>query len=297
MYRPDATDLTVSKAKKIIKRIEDVRKSPLLVLVSSHMLDDRVAFELNNILRSIGKINSVDVLLESKGGNIDMAYKILTLLESYVGQVTVVVPFFAKSAATLISLGADKLILCKAGELGPIDPQVVDPQTGAYVPAHSIKEAMSFIEEVEDGLIRGTLSEKIPILLIGAYRGAEKSSRQYLDEILDRKSFDENKKNELLDLFTKRYFSHGYPMNRKFLTQNGIKVDEIDEKTEALFADLHMIWQQYLYSMDSRNAEDVLILQTKDTEHIYTPNVYQKTPDTPETDASERPQSKTDDAD
>ena len=244
VHDTDALDTVISESRDIIGQIEDVRRSTLLVLMSPHMLDDRVAFELASILRSTGQVERMDVLLESRGGSIDMAYKMLTLLESYAKRVTVVVPFFAKSAATLIALGVDNLALCKAGELGPIDPQVPDPQTGLYVPAHSVKETMSFIEELKDGVIRGILSEKIPILLIGAYRGAEKSSRQYLDEILDKRDIDEDKKRDLLHILTKRYFSHGYPMNRDFLTRNGIKLDEMGEDVEALFAGLHAVWRQ-----------------------------------------------------
>lgn len=245
--------------------------------MSPRILDEVVAFELNNILGRTGQIDKIDVLLDSKGGSIDTAYKILSLLGSYSRQVTVVVPFFAKSAATLIALGADNLVLCRSGELGPIDPQVVDPQTGMYVPAHSIKEAMSFIEEISDGITKASISDKIPLLLIGAYRGAEKTSMQYLDEILDKKGFDKDKKKELLHIFTKKYFSHGYPMSRDFLTRKGIKVDTIDEATEALFSKLHAIWQRHLHSIDQQCAQEFLILQTKEIEYTSMPNVSHET--------------------
>lgn len=269
-------ETTINKAKDVAKQIENTRKSTLLVLISPRTLDRVVAFELSDILRRMGQTDKLDVLLDSKGGNIDAAYKILLLLGSYSGQVTVVVPFFAKSAATLIALGADNLVLCKAGELGPIDPQVVDPQTGMYVPAHSIKEAMGFIEEIKDGITKVSISDRIPLLLIGAYRGAEKTSMQYLDEILDKKGFDEVRKDELIHLLTKRYFSHGYPMSRDFLIRNGIKIDKMDETTEALFADLHATWQRYLHSVDPRDVGGALILQTKEMERVIMPGARHK---------------------
>lgn len=269
------TDLkaTVGKAKRIIEKIEAAQKPTVLVVISPHTLDDWVAFKLNNVLRSMGNMERIDVLLESRGGSIDMAYKMLTLLGSYSGQVRVVVPFLAKSAAALIALGANNLVLCRAGELGPIDPQVVDPQTGAYVPAHSIKETMDFIAEIKDAVTRISLTEKIPLLLIGAYRGAEKTSRQYLDEILTKKGFDGDKKNELLEVFTKKFFSHGYPMNRDFLTRSGIHLDEIGEPIEAWFADLHATWQEYLHSINPQAAQNALILQTKEVESISIPQM------------------------
>ena len=275
-------ETAINKAKDIASQIEYARESTLLVLISPRTLDEVVAFELSNILRRMGQIDKLDVLLDSRGGRIDTAYKILLLLGSYSKQVTVVVPFFAKSAATLIALGADSLVLCKAGELGPIDPQVVDPQTGMYVPAHSIKEAMSFIEEIKDGITKVSISDRIPPLLIGAYRGAEKTSIQYLDEILDKKGLDKAKKDELIHILTKRYFSHGYPMSRDFLTQKGIDLDKMDETTETLFADLHATWQLYLHSIDPQNAEEALILQTKEMERVVIPGARDKAAAEPE---------------
>lgn len=91
-------------------------------------------------MRKAGKIDSLDVLLESKGGNLDSAYKILQLLKSYANQVTVIVPNYAKSAATIIALGAHRLQMCRAGELGPLDPQVWDPASDEMVPALAVKK-------------------------------------------------------------------------------------------------------------------------------------------------------------
>lgn len=278
-------DEAVGKARGLIKKIEAARQSTVLVMVSPRELDDRTAFELNNILRSAGQVDRLDVLLESGGGDIDMAYKMLTLLKAYSRQVRVVVPFFAKSAATIIALGADRLALCKAGELGPVDPQVEDPQTGEFVPARSVKKTIDFIAEITDSLTRITLAEKIPVMLIGAYRTTEMSSRQYLDEILDKKGLDEDKKAELLDAFTKEFSSHGYPMGREFLAERGIPLDDIDEPTEALFVDLHAAWQKYLHSIPKYQAWNALILQTKKAEFVHMPHVHDELADEPKSDA------------
>ena len=70
--------------------------------------------------------NNIDLLLQTGGGDIDAAEKIVAMLRASVGKngrFRVIVPDFAKSAGTLISLAADKILMSDSSELGPIDPQ------------------------------------------------------------------------------------------------------------------------------------------------------------------------------
>jgi ClpP class serine protease len=48
------------------------------------------------------------------------------------GRFEVVVPKMAKSAGTLICLGATKIIMGEMAELGPLDMQVVDRESGVW---------------------------------------------------------------------------------------------------------------------------------------------------------------------
>ena len=203
--------------------------------------------------------------MESGGGDIDAAYKILNLFKSYANKISVIVPFYAKSAATLIALGADELIVCKAGELGPLDPQVRDPQTNSFVPAHSIKETMSFIEEIHDPVIKLSLTDKIPALLIGAYRASGKSCKQYLDEIFTEKKIED--KDKMIKIFTEKFLSHGYPMHRDFLAKNHINLVEHDDVLEDKISELHEKYSDYykqLYCDNSELTEELLLLQSND---------------------------------
>ena len=102
------------------------------------------------------------------------------------------------------------------GELGQLNPQVIDPDSNIMVPAVSIKSAMDFIAEVDDPLIKASLTDKISPMLMGAYRNAETMSKQYLDEILATKKFDDSKREDLVGLFTEMMHFHGYPMSIDF---------------------------------------------------------------------------------
>ena len=145
-------------------------------------------------------------------------------------------PFYAKSAATLIVLGGDSLFLCKGGELGPMDPRVPDINTGVFVPVNSIKRTIDFLEGLGDKLIKISLTEKIPTLMMGAYRASAKVSKQYLEEVLAARSEDDRK--SLIHLFTERFFSHGYPMDAAFLKKNGIDTPALDAGVESMIYEL-----------------------------------------------------------
>lgn len=67
---------------------------------------------------------TVDLWLDSPGGSARDAYKIGLLLRSIGSRIRVVIPDYAKSAATLLSLVADEIYVGPAAELGPLDAQL-----------------------------------------------------------------------------------------------------------------------------------------------------------------------------
>ena len=259
---------TLQNAVSIIKQIEKQRKSKLLVFYCHKTISLPVSYQLSKILRRMGNMEDLDIMLESGGGDIDACYKILKLLKAYSKRTAVVVPHFAKSGATLISLGADELYMCKGGELGPIDPQVKDPYSGEFIPAHSLKEALKFIEETQDPLVKLSLADKIPVLLMGAYREAGASSKQYLEEIFSKSG---NGKKELIRNFTEKYLSHGYPIDRDDLIKIGLKVSKPNEKTENAFCDLHETYADMvegLYCKYPNHTGEIFVIQSNNSYSI-----------------------------
>ncbi len=68
----------------------------------------------------------VDLWLESPGGNAHSAFKLALLLRHTAGRIRVVIPDYAKSAATLLALAGHELYLAPAAELGPLDAQITE---------------------------------------------------------------------------------------------------------------------------------------------------------------------------
>lgn len=108
------------------------------------------AAPIGSMLDAIGNCNNLDLLLNSPGGYGEAAEKIIQICRDHCRrQFRVLVPNYAKSAATLIALGADKIVMGYLSELGPIDPQVTMVVSGAQqmVSAQSVLQAEEMLHQ------------------------------------------------------------------------------------------------------------------------------------------------------
>ena len=79
---------------------------------------------IGSMLANCGCVDNLDLMIHSPGGSGVTAEKIVEMCRSYTKkEFRVIVPNMAKSAATIISLGADKIVMGYCSELGPIDAQ------------------------------------------------------------------------------------------------------------------------------------------------------------------------------
>ena len=85
------------------------------------------------------------LLLASPGGNGEVALRLVRTLQRSCHELTIVVPDMAKSAATLMCLGADHIIMSASSDLGPIDPQFPIGGRG-LVSAKEIRRAVDTAE-------------------------------------------------------------------------------------------------------------------------------------------------------
>jgi hypothetical protein len=88
----------------------------------------------------------LDVILHSPGGSLEATEAIVSILRHKFDHVRFIVPNMAKSAATMLALSGDEIILASSAELGPIDPQFNFPRgDGAIIPS----PAQAIIDQFE----------------------------------------------------------------------------------------------------------------------------------------------------
>lgn len=256
----------LSKTSDLIRQIQEKRGSKMLTFfLWDNSLTSLEVYRLNKVLRKLGKVEKLDLLIESGGGDIDSAAKAIKLLRRYSDKLCVGVSFYAKSAASLFGIRADELYIIKPGELGPIEPMVRDPPTGMWVPAHSIKEALEFMEEIKDPYIKLSLADKLNPLLMGAFRDAQKASTQYVEEAFE--TLDEPQKETAIHTFTGRFRSHGYPINGKICKEVGINVVDLDADLEDKISSLHESYTDIVSEFDE-SLNQSLIIQTDSIANI-----------------------------
>jgi len=116
--------------KALYEKIEKIIDRPVISLCTSFrypvMLEDSDADMLEGVLRACDHKKGLALLISSPGGVGLTAERIITICRSYsaTGEYSALVPAKAKSAATMICLGASEIIMGNTSELGPIDPQM-----------------------------------------------------------------------------------------------------------------------------------------------------------------------------
>lgn len=141
-----------STRKHLYVDLEKMIDKPIISFFTSFrypvMIEDSDADMIEGILQKSDLSNGFTLVLNSPGGDGLAAERIINICRSYSGtnKYDVIIPSKAKSAATMISLGASKIIMSKTSELGSVDPQV------AYVEDNKIKRfsVYNLVKSYED---------------------------------------------------------------------------------------------------------------------------------------------------
>ena len=127
--------------------------------------DNHVRDACAGALKTCEAKRPVTVLLHSAGGQADAAFLAARCIERHCGSFSVIVPRYAKSAATLFALGATKILLDDIGELGPLDVQLFDVDQERYasglrrgaIPLERLhSQALSMLDSTMQLLVRRT---------------------------------------------------------------------------------------------------------------------------------------------
>lgn len=113
------------------------------------MIEDSDADMLEGVLQRCDLSKGFVLMLSSPGGSGIAAERIINICRSYsgTGKYQAIIPGKAKSAATMVCLGAIKLIMGKTSELGSIDPQITFME-GKQIKRFSVYNIVKSYEEL-----------------------------------------------------------------------------------------------------------------------------------------------------
>jgi hypothetical protein len=93
--------------------------------------------------------DELDLVIHSGGGSAHAAYQAMTLMRLHAKTIYGCVPFWAKSAATLLCIGADRIILGEHAELGPLDVQIYEEKEAGKGEYHSALDPFKALEQLQ----------------------------------------------------------------------------------------------------------------------------------------------------
>lgn len=120
--------------KQLFLELEEEIKRPIVTFFTSFtypvMLEDSDVDMLAGILQKLDLSNGLALVISSPGGEGLAAERMINVCRNYSGtsDYWAIVPGKAKSAATMVCFGPNKLFMGPTSELGPVDPQVTLPE-------------------------------------------------------------------------------------------------------------------------------------------------------------------------
>ncbi len=165
------------------------------------------------------------LILNSLGGKIGPAYLTAKTCKRLCrDKFVVAVPRRAKSAATLLCLGADEIHLGLMSELGPIDPQIKGyPALGLLGALNKLAELAARFPGSSEMFAR-YLTSNLSLIDLGHFERAGESAAQYAERLLQGKALPGGRTPQSLARhFVDHYKDHGF-------------VIDVDEASELLGA-------------------------------------------------------------
>jgi hypothetical protein len=258
--------------KELIQQIEGSRNSKVITYVTSDRmgpLNARVAMDIIPIvareLSAIGKTDSIDLFLYSAGGDTMVPWRLVSMIRDHCKKFSVIVPYKAHSAATMIALGADEIVMSNLSELSPIDPSTFnvfnpsDPQNvQAKVPI-SVEDVMAYFDlaknkfgiKSDEDLTRVfnkfvEANPQIHPLALGNVNRIHNLVRILAKRLLKSHvaGMKEADIDSIVNYFTEKLYSHQYIIGRKEAKQE-LGVSTVTYASETLATDMTNLYEDY----------------------------------------------------
>ena len=276
----------------LIGKIEKLRGSRVLVYftgdwqpIGSRIAEDAVR-PLYKHLLALGDADSetskIDLFLYSRGGDVSVPWRIVTMIREFCGEFCVLIPYKAHSAATMISLGADRIVMGRKAELSPIDPTLVRAPGGESTvppPEISVEDVSSYISFMRErakitdqaalGQVVSQLAAHLAPLTLGSVNRQYSHIRLVARKLLlsRREKIEEAKIGAIIDALTEKMYSHGHAIGRREAAELGLPISAPEKRLETLIWDLYLEYESLLRLAEPIDPEELLTVNARD-EHV-----------------------------
>lgn len=268
--------MAFSTRKQMYDSLSKIRNRPLIVYITSirpnqsgHMAGDAIPQIIDQVRAIPIEKEEIDFLIVSNGGDPITALRIMSLLRERFKKITVLLPYVAYSAATILSLGADEIIMHPYSNLGPVDPQL----TVAHSNEHGIRENLQFGSEDlrnyvdfirsdvgitdQQHLVSAIspLLKDVGALPIGSAKRSQQLSLTLSEKMLEWHNPDSTKVKAIAKALNSSYYHHGYAVGRHEASQIGLPITIPGNDIECL---IWNIWEDFCSEMKCNETFDVI---------------------------------------
>lgn len=195
------------------------------------------------------------VILETLGGVVEVAERIVDIIRHTYNEVDFLIPDYAMSAGTVLVMAGNRIFMNYSSCLGPIDPQIV--RDDKLVPALGyLNEYESLKEKSKSGdltTVEFSLLNKLDLGELHEFQQARELSIELLTNWLSNYKFKDwdirsssgkkvtekekkKKAEEIADALSdnKRWHSHARMLSRTVLSELGLKIEKIEDNENLL---------------------------------------------------------------
>jgi hypothetical protein len=181
------------------------------------MIDRNMALELQKKIYKIKKKN-IFLILHTPGGEVFGTELISRIIRNSKKNIIAIVPLYAMSGGTLLSLSCDKIIMSEIASLGPVDIQI-----GGLFKRGAVRDWKDTLK------YKGKKSDDETILITKMAKKYENSQKRMFEDLL-RNKVPSNKLKETVSILTDGKLPHGYAFSSKELINMGLKIDKLPQK-------------------------------------------------------------------
>lgn len=219
-----------------------------------HLFGTQIAHDvipcLYELFKSGPSRRRLNLVLRSNGGVLEAPLPIVSLVREFFDEFHVYVPENAHSAATLISLGADKIIMTPIASLSPVDPQVnftgSENQENPSQASFSVEDVAGFYKLLEqlritdDGRVQALeyLIRTLPPALLGRIERVRELIHLLADRIIRAEAIDETRKALIIKKLAEEIPSHNYWITVAEAEELGLPIERADKEKRSILDEL-----------------------------------------------------------
>jgi len=276
--------LLVKRTQPVIRKLAKLLGEPVVTYWNSTKgsICHNDVIGLYALLQSTGKLRRLSLFVKSDGGAGQASLRMVNLLRQFVGHLTILAPLECQSAATMLALGADLILMGPLAQLSAVDTSL----THDLSPIDRDNDRVSVSNDELLRVIRlwteqakastanpyEALFPFVHPLVIGAVDRSSALSTRICEEILSYHMKDEARAREISNILNSGYPSHTYPITLREARRVGLKVEPMADDVNALLFELNEIYSEMGQSastdFDEKNQHDNSILNIMESSGI-----------------------------